>query len=182
MSDLIHPDYLNPRFLFSNLRPRFLLPKARYASVADIDTDTLVGSGIHAVIFDVDNTLCRYHGTTVDDAVLGNFERMRARFNTCIISNTDGSRRAELEQHFGMHVVQSRIRKPRPEPFLEALSYLGTAPGETAMIGDRLLTDIVGANRLGIYSIHVRPRHLLSEPLLVMLARGFEMAAYHLMR
>lgn len=42
------------------------------------------------------------------------------------------------------------IGKPFPYMFDTALDVLGTAPGETLMIGDRLNTDIVGAAQLGL--------------------------------
>src|SRR5690606_8013921 len=40
--------------------------------------------------------------------------------------------------------------KPQAPMFAHALEVLGTAPGRTLMIGDRLDTDIVGAQRAGL--------------------------------
>jgi len=45
------------------------------------------------------------------------------------------------------------IGKPSPTIFLEALKRLGTNPGETAMIGDRIETDIVGAQNVGLITV-----------------------------
>ena len=42
------------------------------------------------------------------------------------------------------------IGKPEPGMFQAALRQLGTGPGETLMIGDRIGTDIAGAQALGI--------------------------------
>lgn len=44
------------------------------------------------------------------------------------------------------------IGKPHPPMFEAALAALGTAPGETLMIGDRLNTDIAGAAQCGLCS------------------------------
>ncbi|MEN8172957.1 MAG: HAD-IIA family hydrolase [Chloroflexota bacterium] len=41
------------------------------------------------------------------------------------------------------------IGKPEPALYLAALEKLGTAPGETLMVGDRLETDIAGAQNVG---------------------------------
>ncbi len=41
------------------------------------------------------------------------------------------------------------IGKPQPEIYLAALSRLGATPSETMVIGDRLDTDIVGAQKIG---------------------------------
>ena len=46
------------------------------------------------------------------------------------------------------------------------------SPEETAMVGDRLLTDIVGANRAGMLSIKVKPVDFYSDPKVLWLARG----------
>jgi 4-nitrophenyl phosphatase len=42
------------------------------------------------------------------------------------------------------------IGKPHPPIFQAALRFLGTPPAETLMIGDRLTTDIEGAQRVGL--------------------------------
>jgi HAD superfamily hydrolase (TIGR01457 family) len=53
--------------------------------------------------------------------------------------------------------VQPRlvIGKPNPYIFQEALARLGTPAAATAMVGDRLYTDIVGARRAGLVAILV---------------------------
>jgi 4-nitrophenyl phosphatase len=42
------------------------------------------------------------------------------------------------------------VAKPEPEMFRQALARLGSLPEETLMIGDRLETDILGAQRTGL--------------------------------
>jgi 4-nitrophenyl phosphatase len=41
------------------------------------------------------------------------------------------------------------IGKPQPDIYQQAMKRLETAPGETLVVGDRLETDIVGAQKLG---------------------------------
>ncbi|HVN67260.1 MAG TPA: HAD hydrolase-like protein, partial [Candidatus Sulfotelmatobacter sp.] len=45
--------------------------------------------------------------------------------------------------------------KPLPFAFWRSLEILKAKPEETAMIGDQLFMDILGANLLGIYSIFI---------------------------
>jgi HAD superfamily hydrolase (TIGR01549 family) len=52
-------------------------------------------------------------------------------------------------------------RKPNPEIFLHTLSALQVTPQETAMIGDSLSADVLGAQPLGIFAIW-RPKPWLS--------------------
>jgi len=55
--------------------------------------------------------------------------------------------------HYFDHVVTSAdfgVHKPDPLPFRKALEALGTAPGETLMVGDWAERDVAGAKGLGI--------------------------------
>jgi len=45
------------------------------------------------------------------------------------------------------------IGKPETPLFEEALARLGASPEETAMVGDRLETDILGGQRMGLFTI-----------------------------
>jgi HAD superfamily phosphatase (TIGR01668 family) len=51
----------------------------------------------------------------------------------------------------------TRAIKPRKSPFRRAMKMLGMTPGETAVVGDQIFTDILGGNRLGLYTILVVP-------------------------
>jgi HAD superfamily hydrolase (TIGR01662 family) len=54
------------------------------------------------------------------------------------------------------------LRKPNPQIFEHALNALHVSPQETAMIGDSLSADILGAQPLGIYAIW-KPKPWLSK-------------------
>ena len=47
--------------------------------------------------------------------------------------------------------------KPSPEPFRQALDQLALAPAETVYVGDSMEFDVVGANRVGMYTVWVSP-------------------------
>ena len=169
-------------FYIACLRPRYLIPKMEVGSIADISSEDLKQRGIQAIIFDVDNTLCPFNGISADTRVEQNFKRLTSEFKSCILSNTNIERMSQLERYFGIPVVQTRVRKPLPEAFLQTLDYLQTNSGSTAMIGDRLLTDIAGANMAGLLTIKVSPLYRNSEPFAHTLARGFENFVYNFYR
>lgn len=65
--------------------------------------------------------------------------------------------------------------KPAVRGFREAMARYGAAAGETAMLGDKLLTDVLGARRSGVLALMVEPKggpqgtwnrvlHALQEP------------------
>ena len=55
------------------------------------------------------------------------------------------------------------IRKPDERIFRLALEYFGMPPEQTAMVGDLLEADILGANRLEMYSIWISRRAEVPE-------------------
>ncbi|GAB4458588.1 MAG: HAD-IIA family hydrolase [Anaerolineae bacterium] len=64
-----------------------------------------------------------------------------------------GSILAALEAASG--VKPTVVGKPEPLMFEIAVQKMGVAPGEAAMLGDRLETDILGAQRVGLKTILV---------------------------
>lgn len=69
------------------------------------------------------------------------------------ITHGNGAILAALKAATG--VTPTIIGKPEPIIYQQALALLGVEPAETAAIGDRLETDILGAVRTGIRSIMV---------------------------
>ena len=53
--------------------------------------------------------------------------------------------------------------KPDPRLFQEAMKLLGTAPQETIMVGDKLTTDVQGANASGITSVWINRRGMKAD-------------------
>ena len=153
-----------------------LKPDQEVSSIADLDPQALYDRGIRAVGFDADQTLCEFYGKGIDDRLLINVEAMRGLFQSqlCIISNCTEERRDELVEHFPLHVVPVRTKKPHPEAYRAAEKYFGVAREQWAFVGDRLLTDVVGANRAGWHSIHVRPLVPETDAWYMPPVRGYE--------
>lgn len=94
---------------------------------------------------------------------------MAKRYKLVIVSNTVSSKAPDIErvlEKLGLasyisHIVTSQdigIEKPAPGIFEEAFRTSGLRADEVVMIGDRVDTDILGANRSGIRSILLRWR------------------------
>jgi len=64
-----------------------------------------------------------------------------------------GAQLAALEAATGVSPVV--VGKPEPEMFRQALALLGLPAAATAVVGDRIETDLAGAKRLGLKSILV---------------------------
>ena len=153
-----------------------LRPDQRAGSVAEIDARALYDRGVRAIGFDADQTLCSYHGAGIDERLLMSIEAVRGLFGdrVCIISNCTDARREELIERFPLYVVRERKKKPSAEPYREAERRFGVPPEQWAFVGDRLLTDVVGANRAGWRSILVPPLAPETDPWFVAMARSYE--------
>jgi HAD superfamily phosphatase (TIGR01668 family) len=128
------------------------------ASVFDVNYERLWSRGLRVLLFDLDNTLGRRGSNSLGVEALRLLDRLQARgFRLGILTNRKrGAADAVVTALRGRYAVLDVARKPSRKGFGAALARLGATPSTSAMIGDRRLTDILGANRSGIYSIRVR--------------------------
>jgi hypothetical protein len=128
------------------------------ASVFDVDYGRLWSMGVRALLFDLDNTLGKRGSKRLGADAFRLLDDLQARgFRIGILTNRKRGAAnvlaAELAQKYAVLDV---ARKPSRKGFSSVLSQLGASPSTSVMIGDRRLTDILGANRSGLYSIRVR--------------------------
>lgn len=136
---------------------KLLCPRQYVARLADIDLSDLRRKGICALLLDLDNTLVPRDEDRYPEEVVRWLEGARGRgFKLCIVSNNTSARVLALASALSIPAVPRAI-KPFKRPFLQAMGLLGVGPAETAVIGDQLFTDVLGGNRLGLYTILVVP-------------------------
>ncbi|HEY3314283.1 MAG TPA: YqeG family HAD IIIA-type phosphatase [Bacillota bacterium] len=136
----------------SKLRPGQLAP-----TIYDVNYELLWGNGIRGLVFDLDNTIVPWREAQPDERLVGFFAGLKARgFKLCIVSNALPARCARFADALGVPALPD-CGKPRRGGFLRALRAMGTGPAETAVIGDQIFTDVLGANRVGLYTILVTP-------------------------
>lgn len=126
-------------------------------SLQSIDIQELWNRGKRLLLLDVDNTLVQWHADACSDEVAEWVGRAKAAgFEICIISNTtQHDRLAKIAASIGATTVRGRF-KPSRSMFRLALRKFGRKPDEAIMIGDQLITDVLGANRSRIEAIWVR--------------------------
>ncbi|MFH1709917.1 MAG: YqeG family HAD IIIA-type phosphatase, partial [bacterium] len=114
--------------------------------------------GIHNLIVDLDETLRKRNSDHIPEGSVQWIEDVKKRgFNVCITSNNPfGWQLDSVKKKLNVPVSLFAL-KPLPLAFRHAMNLLGSKPSNTALIGDQLFTDILGANLAGIYSILVDP-------------------------
>ena len=127
-------------------------------TIYDIDLSALRARGIRGVILDLDNTIVPWGSREVGPKLPAWIASARAAdLQLCIVSNNMGSRVQSIADRLGLPVVAGAL-KPRRRAIRRALVVMGTTADATALVGDQLLTDILGGNRLGLHTILVRPQ------------------------
>ncbi|MCR4277952.1 MAG: HAD-IIIA family hydrolase [Candidatus Berkelbacteria bacterium] len=150
-------------------------PHQECTSILDMSTKGLSGAFL---LIDVDNTICLRKTDEVDEAIISFLLQLRRDGRVkeiCLLSNvvSRSQRRVDRVARIARKLQCNYVCafwpwiKPRPEPYREALTKIGAWPEVTVMIGDQLLTDILGANKLGMRTVLVRPLgkdHFITRP------------------
>ncbi|HBG10137.1 MAG: YqeG family HAD IIIA-type phosphatase [Limnochordia bacterium] len=136
---------------------KLLIPDAILPSVQDINLDDLRRRGIAGLLIDIDNTLVPWGNPQMDQALVQWIKRAKARgFQICLVSNALPDRTASFAQLLDIPAV-GQAMKPLPRAFRRGMELLNLPPGQVAVVGDQLFTDVFGAKRLGLYAILVNP-------------------------
>ena len=128
--------------------------------LADVDQDLLAARGIEAVLLDLDNTVCRSGARRPSLPSVRTGSSGPKRFRLAIVSNSIRPRRLNrVAQRLGIAAVGrwGLGRKPLPGGIRAALREVDTPPAAAVIIGDQLFCDVLGGNRLGLYTIWVKP-------------------------
>ena len=148
-------------------------PNEYLNSVAEIDLERLWQSGKRGILCDIDNTLCRDEQFEIESESYKFIEKAKKiGFKICLMSNNKEKRVAPVAKELGLSYC-FKVGKPKPSAYLDSLKKIGVDKSEAVMVGDQLFTDIFGANRIGLYSILVKPIHK-KEILQIRLKRPFE--------
>ena len=136
---------------------KILQPKLFVQSVYDIDLARLAARGMRGLILDLDNTLVGWNQPEASQELVEWLGRVKARqLKTCIVSNNLGDRVERFSRRVGVMAI-AKAAKPRRRAFREAMRKMGTHQQQTAVVGDQVFTDIFGGNRLGLFTILVKP-------------------------
>ncbi|OFX14867.1 MAG: hypothetical protein A2Z18_06345 [Armatimonadetes bacterium RBG_16_58_9] len=135
-----------------------LRPDQYAASLAEVDVDQLKQDGFDTLLVDLDNTLLPWSSSDVPESSRNWVEHakhlgMRIR----ILSNTHNpARLGAIAGELGVGSID-RAFKPSKTGFFRAVREAGSEPGKTVVVGDQIITDILGGNRAGMRTILVHP-------------------------
>ena len=142
---------------FAGRTMRLLRPDEKASSIFEIDYEQLYRDGKRAILFDLDKTLGTHRPRRLEPEVYALLEDLTTLgFRIGILTNRRiGTKDPVIVELGHKYPLRVRAGKPRKGGFKEILSQLDVSYERAVMIGDRLFTDVFGANRLGIYSIRI---------------------------
>lgn len=151
------------------------IPSDYVTSIFDIDYKQLQKQGIKSLFFDLDNTIIAYDETELSEKHIAFFNKLKKEFKLVIISNSGYQRVSKALHQLDVFYVYHSA-KPTKIGLKKALNMVQTKKDETILIGDQLMTDVLGASRFGITSILVKAVKRKSDRLMTRINRLFEKA------
>lgn len=134
-----------------------VIPDIYQKSIYYINYDKLYKKGIRCIIFDLDNTITPSHVKKPTKRLKRLFDELRDKgFKVIIMSNAPKYRIEPFKTYLNVDACAFSLkpRKNKYQRIMEKFKYKHT---EVAAVGDQLLTDIYGANKLDLTSILVNP-------------------------
>ena len=155
-----------------------LLPTYIFSAITDITTDFLKSRGISLLLMDFDNTMLPYTQNEPSEELLQWIRAMKgAGIELCVVSNSHKSRVPDFCEKYHISCVV-HAGKPGTRGIRCAVERNNISAEQTALVGDQIYTDVLGANRAGVTSLLVRSihnhniwlklRHLLEIPFIAM--------------
>ncbi len=136
---------------------KHFLPNQHVKSIFEITPDTLAERGVKGIITDLDNTLVEWDRPNATPKLIKWFEDMKnSNIKVTIVSNNNENRVKAFSEPLNIPFIY-QARKPMGRAFRRALTEMGLQQDETVVIGDQLLTDVLGGNRSGFHTVLVVP-------------------------
>lgn len=136
---------------------KHFLPDQHVKSIFEIQPESLKEKGIKGIITDLDNTLVEWDRPLATPKLIEWFDNMRRHeILVTIVSNNNERRVKSFSDPLQIPFI-FQAKKPMTRAFNKALKQMGLRKEETVVIGDQLLTDVLGGNRSGFHTILVVP-------------------------
>ena len=132
-----------------------ILPKRFAKDVFEIDPLELKNKGFDLVLLDIDNTIAKYEEPVPSEKIKAWVSSLKdVGLEVVILSNNRAKRVGKFGEELESKSFHFSI-KPMKRQYKKILREFDVHPSKVCAIGDQLFMDVLGANRMGIYSILV---------------------------
>lgn len=134
-------------------------PKLYLNNIKEITPEILKKYQLKGLILDVDNTLIDYHKNILMGAQKWIKQMEQEGIKLCIVSNSNQKEKVEkVAQKLEIPYIYFAF-KPLKFGFHKAQKIMQLESKQIGVVGDQILTDVIGANRCHMFSILVKPLH-----------------------
>ena len=132
-------------------------PDMKIESIYELTGELLEAINIKVLISDLDNTIAKYENEVPDDRVKEWVRDLSEHGVSLVVVSNNGEERVKKYcDPLGVaHFWKSG--KPSRKTIRLAMEKYGGTCETTALVGDKIITDIVGAKRSGVLAIKVLP-------------------------
>lgn len=138
------------------------LPNIYQESIFTINYKKLKKNGIKCLLIDLDNTISPAREVVLYEETKKLFDKLKKDFKIILFSNNFPKRVSKFGNYYDVDIACLSL-KPFSYKYRYVLKKYNLKKNEVASIGDQLLTDIQGGNKLGITTILVNPLSLIDE-------------------
>jgi HAD superfamily phosphatase (TIGR01668 family) len=126
-------------------------------TIVSLTPDILQQHGLRGLILDVDETLVPTSNSHISADLVQWADQVKTQATICLVSNNlNESRIRQIADSLALPYYAS-AGKPSRRKLRQALEAMELSPQEVGMVGDRLFTDVLAGNRLGLFTILVEP-------------------------
>ena len=139
------------------LLDKLFKPDLTLDKITDFDASKYKALGYKAILLDLDNTLAPYYVKSIDQKAIEVIESLKnTGFKVLVFSNNSPQRVGNYLKTTDYEYLCYAL-KPLPFGYLRAKKKLGVELKDCISMGDQLLTDVLGAKRMKVFSVYVKP-------------------------
>lgn len=136
---------------------KLFLPNFHVKNVYEITPEMLKEHNIKGIITDLDNTLIEWDRPDATPELKKWFSTFdQAGVKITVVSNNNETRVGEFCEPLGIPFIH-KAKKPMTGAFKRAVQAMDLQIEDCVMVGDQLMTDVLGGNRMGLKTILVVP-------------------------
>ena len=128
-------------------------PNIYLNNVKEITIELLKKNNIKGLLLDVDNTLIDFDLKILEGAKKWCEDLKKEGIKICILSNTN---KIEKVKKVELQYINF-AKKPFKNGFKRAMTLLDLDAKNIATVGDQIMTDVLGGNRMGMFTILTKP-------------------------
>ena len=156
------------------LKPDFFIN----GDICHLDLTKLQDANIQGLILDLDNTIMRPNSANLCEPVIAWLQKLKdSNFKVVIVTNNTKETYLQKVQTIldGWSLKMfTKAAKPRTATLKKSLDFLELPPSQVCIVGDRVLTDVLGGILLGIKTVLIQPLLGKQEILFLRLLRKLE--------